>query len=182
MRELTFRGFLTNYVKELSAQNTTSIFKLAAEASSNNYRLREPLFLYALISNKAELLLRATKDEILLKHYHNLLQTYTIETIIQAMLEQDSNLPERYRRIWTSYQCDKNMIKTNNHTKQLMRAKILMLQKKCGLSNYRIYTDLGLNPGSFNTWLKHGDGNKIRLETARIALRYVENVDKTRVF
>lgn len=52
MRELTFRGFLTQYVKHLSVQETTSLYKLAKEASSTNPRLKEPLFLYALFSQK----------------------------------------------------------------------------------------------------------------------------------
>ena len=60
MRELTFRGFLTQYVKQLSAQETNSLYKLAAEASSNNPRLREPLFLYAVYSQKQDVLLQAT--------------------------------------------------------------------------------------------------------------------------
>lgn len=47
MRELTFRGFLAQYVKQLSAEKTNSLYKLAAEAGSSNPRLREPLLLYA---------------------------------------------------------------------------------------------------------------------------------------
>ena len=52
MRELTFRGFLTQYVKQLAAEKTNSLYKLAAEAGSNNPRLREPLLLYAVYTQK----------------------------------------------------------------------------------------------------------------------------------
>ena len=48
MKELTFVGFLSLYVRELSMSGTNSISKLASEAATDNYRLREPLLLYAL--------------------------------------------------------------------------------------------------------------------------------------
>lgn len=35
-------------------------------------------------------------------------------------------------------------------------------------------TDLRLNPGNLNAWLKHGNSDKVSLETARRTLRYVE--------
>ena len=57
MRELTFVGFLSRYVRELSMSGTNSISKLAREAATNNYRLREPLLLYALSTDNSALLL-----------------------------------------------------------------------------------------------------------------------------
>ena len=42
-----------------------------------------------------------------------------------------------------------------------MRNKVVKLQKAQGVSNYRLYADLRLNPGNFNAWLKHGDPNKV---------------------
>ena len=56
-----------------------------------------------------------------------------------------------------------------------MRQKVKRLQEKKGVTTYRIYTDLELNPGNLNAWLKHGDGAKVSLETARITLRYMES-------
>ena len=66
--------------------------------------------------------------------------------------------------------------RADNHTKELMRKKVKRLQEKNGVTNYRIYTDLKLNPGNLNAWLKHGDSEKVSLETARMTLRYVESV------
>ena len=71
MRELTFRGFLKQYVFSLSSLNTYGLYKLTAEAATTNPRLREPLFLYALFSDKSDVLLQATKDYNLKKVYHN---------------------------------------------------------------------------------------------------------------
>ena len=52
MRELTFEGFLRRYVRELSAQDTLDVSKLAQEAQQEKPRLREPLFLYAMETGK----------------------------------------------------------------------------------------------------------------------------------
>ena len=60
-----------------------------------------------------------------------------------------------------------------------MRQKVKRLQEKKGAANYRIYTDLRLNLGNLNTWLKHGDSDKVSLETARRTLRYVETALRT---
>ena len=50
-----------------------------------------------------------------------------------------------------------------------------MVIQRRRFSNYRIYTDLHLNPGNLNAWLKHGDCGKVSLKTARSVLRYAES-------
>ena len=57
MRKLTFKGFLSQYVKNLSYSNTLDIKRLAMEATTNNLRLRAPLVLYALASSKKGLIM-----------------------------------------------------------------------------------------------------------------------------
>ena len=47
MRKLTFEGFLKQYVAEFSGVWTASVHKLA-DCLSEDPRLKEPLFLYAL--------------------------------------------------------------------------------------------------------------------------------------
>ncbi len=175
MRELTFRGFLTQYVRSLSEQETTSLYKLADEAACQNYRLREPLLLYALYSQKEDMLLQATKDAVLHAEYSGLLAQYTQESMLQELMEQDSALPVEYQKVWRSYMVRKNRAQTDDHSKELMRQKVKRLQAKYGVTNYRIYTDLKLNPGNLNAWLKHGLGDKVSLDTARQTVRYLES-------
>ena len=174
MRELTFKGFLAQYVKQLSAQNTNSLYKLAAEASDDNLRLREPLLLYAMLSEKQDVLLKAAKNLVLHKHYSEMVSQYTSEELIVLLEQESPELEEGYHKVWRSYQSRKNRCQADNHTKELMRKKVKRLQEKKGVTNYRIYTDLRLNPGNLNAWLKHGDCDKISLVTAREALRYME--------
>ncbi len=174
MRELTFKGFLAQYVKRLSKFDTNSLYKLAEEASRGNARLREPLLLFALYSGKQTVLLQATKDPNLFAEYQKMVSQYSVDQITQMFEENDSVLPNAYHKVWKSFQSQKNRGQSDNHTKELMRLKVKRLQERCGVSNYRIYTDLNLNPGNVNAWLKHGVAEKVSLETARRTLRYVE--------
>ena len=173
MRELTFKGFLTQYVRQLSQADTNSLYKLAAEAAHDNPRLREPLFLYALYSGKLSVLLQATKSPALFAMYSEVAQ-YNAERMTSLLENGSSALPNEYHKVWRSYLSQKNRGQADDHTKELMRQKVKRLQEKHGVSNYRIYTDLQLNPGNLNAWLKHGHSDKVSLETARRTLRYVE--------
>ena len=174
MRELTFKGFLAQYVKRLSKFDTNSLYKLAEEASSENARLREPLFLFALYSGKQTVLLQATKDQHLFAEYQKMVSQYSAQQMTQMFEDHDSVLPNAYHKVWRSFQSQKNRGQSDDHTKELMRLKVKRLQERCGVSNYRFYTDLNLNPGNVNAWLKHGAADKVSLETARRTLRYVE--------
>lgn len=174
MRELTFRGFLTQYVKQLSAQNTSSLYKLAAEARGENPRLREPLLLYSMFAQKQDVLLSATKDDLLRDEYTELVSRYSAEQMESLLMEESGVLAEGYHKVWRSYLSRKNRLQADNHTKELMRNKVKRLQEKNGVTNYRIYTDLNLNPGNLNAWLKHGDCDKVSLDTARMVLSYVK--------
>lgn len=175
MRELTFRGFLTQYVKRLSAQETNSLYKLAAEASGSNPRLREPLVLYAVYSEKQNVLLQVTKDPAMYESFDLVVSRYDADTLTVLLESESPALPTGYHKVWRSYLSQKNRPQTDNYTKELMRQKVKRLQEKYGVTNYRIYTDLKLNPGNLNAWLKHGDSDKVSLETARRTLRYVES-------
>ena len=89
MRDLTFRGYLTQYVRQLAAEETNSLYKLAAEACSNNPRLREPLFLYAVYTQKEKVLLQATKEPTLYMEYERLAALYlTLSRTMCIMWQQ----------------------------------------------------------------------------------------------
>ena len=173
MRKLTFKGFLAQYVRKLSRSDTNSLYKLAAEAGSDNPRLREPLLLYALYSGKQDVLLQAAKDLQLHAEYQKRL-AYSADETTQLLESGSSLLPVEYHKVWRSFQSQKNRGQADDHTKELMRQKVRRLQDQYGVTNYRIYTDLKLNPGNVNAWLKHGDADKVSLDTARRTLRYVE--------
>ena len=175
MRELTFAGFLSRYVRDLSTSGTNSISKLSHEAAKENYRLREPLLLYALFSGKEDLLFRSIENSILKEKYLNLHNQYTKDQLLYALMNNDSKIPAEYRKIWRSYKAQKNRKDTDAKTKEMMRQRILEMQKDKGVSNYRIYKELDLNPGNINDWLKNGAGEKVSLATARRTLEFLNS-------
>ena len=175
MRELTFVGFLRRYVRDLSISGTNSISKLSYEAARENSRLREPLLLYALFSGKEASLLRSAEGTTLEELYSSVLDRYSKEQMLHAFLTRDSGLPSAYHKVWRSYLAQKNRKDTDAQTKELMRQRILAMQADKGVSNYRIYKELNLNPGNINDWLKNGAGEKVSLATARRAFEYVNS-------
>jgi len=176
MRELTLSGFLKQYVSNLSFANTRSIYKLAAEASSKNPRLIEPLFLYTLFSGKGRVLLKAAKSPDLQQEYTSLLNKYDRQSMEVALQNDNSLLPVGYHKVYRSYLYAKNKRHNDTHTKSLMRDRIVQLQREKNISNYRIYTDLKINPGNMNSYIKHGDCSKVSLVTARRSVAYLENL------
>lgn len=175
MPELTFTGFLKQYVKALADSKTLSLYKLCAEANSNNPRLREPLLLYAMFTGKKDVLLSATKYLKLNKDYSVILSKYSVDAMEIALQDANSVLPREYTKVYRSYVSVKNKEKTDAKTKLLIRNEIVRLQDKKKVSTYRIYTDLGVNHGNMNAYLKHGNCSKISFNTARKALEYMEN-------
>lgn len=99
---------------------------------------------------------------------------YNADEMTQLLENGSPLLPAEYHKAWRSFQSQKNRGQADVHTKELMRQKVRRLQNQCGVTNYRIYTDLKLNPGNVNAWLKHGVADKVSLDTARRTLRYVE--------
>ena len=174
MRELTFEGFLRRYLRGLSNGGTLSLYKLAEEAAGSNPRLREPLLLYALFSDKTELLLKAVKDQCLKQEYLNLLNRYDKDKMQLALSTQSSELGTRYLKVWRSYVSQKNRLSTDDEMKLLMHRKIRSLQEEKQVSNYRLCKDLKLNPGNLNAYLKHRDSSKLSLNTSRRVLHYLE--------
>ena len=171
MRELTFPGFLKSYVRELSLTHNISVRVLAKEAAERNPRLREPLYLYALFTGQLVLLQRSVCGTTLAAVYAGLPDDPT--EMEKQLRVEPSELSEAYGKVGHSDLVYKERGKRDEETKELMRQQIVHLQAERGVSNYRLYTSLGLNPGNLNAWLKHGDGKKVSLKTARTVLEQV---------
>ena len=174
MRKLTFEGFLKQYVAELAGVQTASVHKLA-DCLNENPRLKEPLFLYALAYDKMNLLLRYTMNSTFAAEYEQLSNRYSLAQMRLLLEKQSPELPEGYRKVWRSYCSVRDAVLADNDTKELIHRRVLELQQKKELTNYRIYTDLKLNPGNVNAWLKHNDSSKMSLDSARQIYKYAKS-------
>jgi len=176
LRELSFLGFLKQYIHALSLAGLGGYYKLASEAATVNPRLREPLLLHALFSGKESVLLAAVKSTELHTEYVGILDRYDRLRMEQALQNSDPLLPDRYVKVYRSYIAVKNKHRNEEYTKSLIREQIIRLQRDTGVSTYRLYTDLQVNPGNMNAFIKHGDCSKVSLAIARSAMAYMENI------
>lgn len=174
MRQLTFKGFLRQYVRELSALNTSDIKRLADEVP-NNYRLAEPLVLYALATNKHGRLKKVARDEHLKKVTLSIPDNMTWDEVVRRFEDNDESVGREFRKAYNSFIVVRNKHKSKNHTKMLMLNRARQIQKEKGVSTYRIYTDLKLNHGNVNDYFKNGDVSKVSLEVAERVLAYLEH-------
>ncbi len=179
MRKLTFEGFLKQYVAELSGVQTASVHKLV-DCLNENPRLKEPLFLYALTFDKVDLLLRYTANSTIAAEYEKLSNLYLLEQMLLLLENQSHELLEGYLKVWRSYCSVRDAVLADNDTKELIHRRVLEFQQKKKLTNYRLYTDLKLNPGNVNAWLKHNDSSKMSLDCARQICKYAKSYPSVR--
>jgi hypothetical protein len=171
MRELTFAGFLKRYIKELSHSNSTNLSKLAQELP-NNPRLREPLFIYIVFIDRHKTIMEELIND---KEYINFIKKYDKKILLELLNKSSIELKEEYLKVWRSYMSEKNKPESDYHTKELILKNVLKIKKAKEISNYRIYTQLNLNQGNINAWLKNGECNKVSLEIARKILRFTQD-------
>ena len=179
MRKLTFEGFLKQYVAELAGVQTASVHKLA-DCLNENPRLKEPLFLYALAYDKVDLLLRYTVTSAVSAEYEQLSNLYSRAQMLLLLENQSLELPEGYLKVWRSYCSVRDAALADNDTKELIHRRVVEIQQKKHLTNYRIYADLKLNPGNVNAWLKHNDSSKMSLDCARQIYKYAKSYQAAR--
>ena len=174
MRELTFKGFLGQYVYAMS-DNKTNDIKLLADEALTNHRLVEPLVLYAVATNKQRRLRRVAKDPHLVRASLELPDDMSWENVLSLLENNDeSALRYEYHKAYRSYLYRRNIQKSQNHTKMLILNKTKRFQSESGITNYRVYTDLALNPGNVNAYFR-GDVSKVSLGTAERILQYMEH-------
>lgn len=171
MRMLTLKGFLTQYVKGLSKSNTLNMNMLAAEAEGGNYRLCAPLVLYAVSSGKIDHLLRSLGSSSVADEMRRRLREFS-EGPLDQMLASEA-IPRDYKKVWDAFHVEKNAPDREKALKEAIRKKVLQQIRAGKCTNYRIYTDLKLNPGNINCWLKYGDSSKVSYRNAERIMNYV---------
>lgn len=167
MRQLTLLGFLSEYVKSLSECNSLNIHKLINEVYGGNYRLREPLFLYCHYSGKSEILLKYLNDTDNKEYIF-------IVTLLKN--NQTDDLPSDFIKVLNSYRRKVGMKDNDDNIKMLMLDKIIKLKEQKNISNYRIYTDLNINAGNFNDFVKNRKLSRLNLDKSREVYNYLQSL------
>lgn len=157
-QKLRFESFLKEYVKELSF-GTTNIKKLVAKCEDFP-KLREPLFLYAKFNGELQ----------------HMCDTYGSTLTIEQLEQQDENLPERLRRVWTSHVAVRDSAEADNYMKGLMRKKVLSLLAEKHATVYRVCKDTGINRGRLYRWLNKENMSAISCRGVDKVLRYLDKL------
>jgi len=175
MRKPSFESYVLRYAQELTGSDSASLRKLLDLSYSGHARAFEPVVLLYILRGKSDTLQKLVKDPPFKQ---------SAEHILSMNLDKDSLIPflskhdddcavERYRRVYGNYQVMLGRTSADREVIMLMRERILHAMKEKKMSNYRVYTDLSLNPGNINRFLKHGDASKLSRKTARRILDYV---------
>lgn len=167
MRRLTFKGFLQQYIKELSLTNTLSLSKLN-QMAEDNPRIVEPVALYVVLY-----LRKQDRAALAASCFDELLSGVNNSAQLLRQLETNT-APIEFQRVYQAFLVKQNEHSRDNKTKLLMCEQIRRLQKEKSFSTYRLYTDLAMNPGNVNAFIKHSDVSKVSLNAARTMLRYAE--------
>ena len=107
---------------------------LIKEAITDNPRLIEPLFLYCLVTDKLALLLKSAKPYLSKTDYIAVLELLQKRDIVDLLTDKESPLPVGYQKVYRSYLVKKNKQKNANHTKELIRNRVRMIQHEKGVS------------------------------------------------
>lgn len=163
---LTFKGFLGAYCRELTGLGTTSLRRLCEAAAENAPRAAEPLFLLAVEEGRLPLLLKASKGTWMEGCYAHAARLLEGGDSLDSFLS-DPATPERFRRVREAYEAKRNAIEADRRMAGLMRDRAVAAMGERGLTAYRIAKDLGLNLGNTYAYLGKGDATKVSLGTAR---------------
>lgn len=169
MRELTFKGYLLSQLKDLSQLDSTSLYAFS-RLSESNLRLQNTLCLYLQLYTDIEL-----KVKILKKFDYLQTPCETLSSLSDKNLENyllSDNLSE-YRTVYDNYLYMRDRKHKEDSIKVLMHNRIVEKQNQKGITNYRVYKALNLNPGNINAYLKYCDTSKVSLDTVRNVLAFV---------
>ena len=169
MRELTFKGYLTYQLRELSGIPGNSVYAFS-QIACNNARLKDVLSLYLILYVQENL-----KNKILKKYDYMRASCQKLCGLNEYNADEflrDKSLSE-YRTVYENYLYMRSKKQQEDKIKAMMYARIVEVKCQKKISNYCIYTQLRLNPGNVNSFLKNGDTSKVSLNTTREILSFV---------
>ena len=161
MRKQYFINYLKSYLNDVSGLKTANIHKLVL-ASKKNLRIRDCLILYCGLSSRQQLLNRFTNNK-----YKDVLDRLNEDNYLS-----DEFSDYEFRKIQNSYENKIKVMEYDDITKLKVHDNTINLMNKKGLTNYRIYKDLGLNPGNVNDYLTNKNIKKVSVDTALKIFEY----------
>ena len=171
MRELTFKSYLKNKVRETSQSNSLDIAKLVFEATSGNRDLYAPLTLYCAMCEKNSALMKAVS-----KH-PDFDRSYILTSVTEKELgSKKSLIPEHYKNIYQGYLEEKAQNKISHEYKEKLRLEIIRLNKRYKFSVRKLSLVAGIDPSNLNAFIKNKDYSKVCPEKLDTIVDYLSNL------
>lgn len=173
MKLKTFKSFLVDYVKDMNPERSLSLFK-NEKYSRKNKRLLNVYSFYVLFNSNVEKTLLNKKEKLpelynMYRLYKEKYKEFTYENLSKKadMLDEFDELKKLYNS-YRSLVVNKNLL-----LKKMYHHRIINIKKEKSISNYRIYTDLKLNHGNTNDYLKNEKYEKLSINNVKSILEYV---------
>ena len=164
MRKQLFINFLKWYLYDVSGLDSTNVHKLVKE-SKRSYRMKDSLILYCALANKKHLYNKYTNNK----------NAEVINKLNENNFLSDEFSDYEFKKIYTSYIHKTNVVEYDSITKRKVRDNIVDIMGEKGISNYRVYKDLKLNPGNINDYLKNNNVKKVSRDVVLKIFDYVYN-------
>lgn len=174
MRPLTFGGYLEGYVAYLAGESTRDVKRLA-DLSRTNPRLRAPLVLWAVETDRAGRLARLVADqEPLARDLRTVVRLKAEDNLEWVLTHHGATLEAEYAKTWRSYVTRRDAVLRDASVKRTARMRALELEQHKKVTRYRLAKDLGLNPGNLHAFLAQGNVAKVSRANALRVVKYLE--------
>lgn len=170
MRELTFKSYLKNHVKEISDSHSLDIAKLVVEAANGNTALYEPLVLYCMLCDKESAFLKAVAK------VPNFDRSYILANVTEKdLVNKKSLIPENYKKVYETYREIRVGNKISHEYKEQLRKKIVSFHKKYKLPLRKISLAVEIDPSNLNAFVKNKEYSKISPDKLEKIVEYLES-------
>lgn len=171
---LTLKGFLRGYVRELTGLETDSLKRLLEATLNSAPAAEEAVMAFAAAQGKAAYLAKLAKGTRLEEPYREASERIDQSTDLESFFV-DAGSTERYRKVWLAYCAKKDAIKADRRAILLMRDKTLEAMAATQHSIYGVCKELGLNQGNVYAYLNKGDASKVSRATARRIMEFTRS-------
>lgn len=163
---LTFKGFLRAYCRELTGVESDSLRRLFAAVATDSPAAAEAVMVFAAQQGKAAYLARLAQGSWAESSYRGFTEAIASFESLASYLQSDA-APQRYRKVWQAWEAQRDAIATDRRVISMMRERTQAALAQASTTPYAICQQLGLNKGNFYAYLNGGDVTKVSRATAR---------------
>lgn len=162
---LTFKGFLRGYCRELTGVKGDNLQKMLAAVVAEAPAAAEAVMVFAAEQGKATYLANLAQGTWVAQAYVEFAKKLDEAESIEKLL-QTEEVPERYRKVWLAWRAHRDAIQRDRRVISLMRDQTQAALANKQATAYSLCKLLGLNRGNFYAYLR-GDVTRVSRATAR---------------